>query len=111
MQEFKTGCYVVPDEEPMFGEPSSCMYLTPQEPRFVRKIGKPHGDSRIVGGYVRQMPTVASFIASQPDGTPFRASIFSWQRPEPTAGLKALLQGGREIQFEARIYIDGSLVG
>ena len=55
-----------------------------------------------------QIPVVACFLANQLDGSPFRVSVHSWERPGAGHGLQGvLLQQGKTLCFEARVFVDG----
>ncbi|TVY81836.1 hypothetical protein LSUE1_G003008 [Lachnellula suecica] len=82
LQEFKTACQVVQDQESHISQTS------------------PH-----------LLPTVTSFIPGLPQGAPFRISIHSWQNPEVSRYVQNLNKGSDHIMFEARIFIDGRIAG
>lgn len=54
-----------------------------------------------------QVPIVACFLADQADGSPFRVSVHSWERPSPSPALQIVTQHGKTICFEARVFVDG----
>lgn len=57
------------------------------------------------------LPAVTSFVPSLPAGAPFRISIHSWQNPEISRYVQLLNKPSDLIIFEARLFIDGRIVG
>ncbi|KAI9825644.1 MAG: hypothetical protein M1832_000988 [Thelocarpon impressellum] len=57
-----------------------------------------------------QLPTVVGFVASLPEGSPFRISIHSWEAPEWTDATVNLLTVDDKVAYEARIIVDGRVL-
>ena len=58
-----------------------------------------------------QLACMTCFVPDQAEGSPFKVSVHAWWPPAPSQTLQAMLEGSRIACFEARVYIDGSLVG
>ena len=56
----------------------------------------------------RQLPTLTSFIASPPTGSPFRVSIHSWTKPKPSPGIEAKRKAHQKVVFAVRVVVDGT---
>ncbi|OAA34782.1 hypothetical protein NOR_08294 [Metarhizium rileyi] len=56
------------------------------------------------------LPTVCCFVPSLPAGTPFRVSIHSWNVPTVSKFTNSYSKFPENVQFEARLFIDGRLV-
>ena len=58
------------------------------------------------GSLPQQLPTVAAFIASLPQGDPFRVSIHSWEALLPISKAARAVSKPNRF-YEARVVIDG----
>ncbi|OKL58415.1 hypothetical protein UA08_06217 [Talaromyces atroroseus] len=99
IQEFRTQCCVVGDKDsPYLNAP----YFNSQLFYAQRSLG--------------QLPVLTSFIPSLPAQSPFRISIHSWEKPQPSRILESLMHPDDCVLYEVRIYTDnvcvaGSLFG
>jgi hypothetical protein len=57
------------------------------------------------------LPTLTSFVPALSPGEPFRLSLHCWEDPEPTRYTQNLSKHDDLVMFEARVFIDGRLVG
>jgi hypothetical protein len=57
------------------------------------------------------LPTVTSFIQTLPPDDPFRVSVHAWENPEPSHYAHNVTKEPDLIMFEARVLVDGRLVG
>lgn len=57
-----------------------------------------------------QLPMLTSFIPSLDHGSPFRVSVHSWEPPKPSQILRTFKTHEETVAFEARVYIDGSMI-
>lgn len=110
IQEFRTQCCVVSDKgmtcrlysiyELMVTMADSSYlnvpYFTPQLLYSQRSLG--------------QLPILTSFIQSLPAQSPFRISIHSWEKPQPSRILESLMHPEDCVLFEVRIYTDNVCV-
>ena len=62
-------------------------------------------------GELRQVPVVTCFVATQLDGTSFKASVHSWEPPVLSERMAVMAQQGKHPCYEARIIIDGMFMG
>jgi len=95
-QEFKTQCFVTRDVE--------SPYLKYHSPILSSNAPFSHP------GNVGQLPTLTTFIPSVPKDTPFKVSIHSWAKPQPSRLMESLMQPDDLLLFEARVFIDGDCV-
>lgn len=113
IQEFKTGCYAVQDPEFLGADPLAGTSCTPPS---VDALNLRELTLCLAATFAfdhvptPQVPIVACFIANLPDGSPFRVSLHSWERPSPSQSLQNPLQHGKSLCFEARVFIDGVCV-
>ncbi|KAJ5935719.1 hypothetical protein N7466_005266 [Penicillium verhagenii] len=97
IQEFKTQCFVTRD--------TNSPYL-----HFSTAMGPPSYYPTIQGN-IGQVPVLTSFIPSMPKDSGFRVSVHSWEKPRPSRFMEKLMQAGDVLVFEARIFVDGQLIG
>ncbi|EAU38613.1 predicted protein [Aspergillus terreus NIH2624] len=95
LQEFKTQCFVIDDQE------SPYLYSP------ALNLGRSYYP---VQGNLGRLPVLTTFIPSIAPGTPFRVSIHSWERPGPSRLMETLLHPDDALLFEARVFIDGECV-
>ena len=57
------------------------------------------------------IPTVSAFIPAMSTGAGFRVSVHSWNTPEVSRYTQSFSKHPDEVMYEARVYIDGKLVG
>jgi len=57
------------------------------------------------------LPTVTSFIQALPTGEPFRVSVHAWENPEPSRYTQGVAKDPDLVLFEARVLVDGRLIG
>jgi hypothetical protein len=57
------------------------------------------------------LPTMTSFIPSLKPGAPFRISIHCWHNPELSRYIQTLKKASDNVVFEARLFVDGRIVG
>ncbi|KAE8548509.1 hypothetical protein EYB25_008887 [Talaromyces marneffei] len=93
IQEFRTQCCVVSDKDSSY---LNVPYFTPQLLYSQRSLG--------------QLPILTSFIQSLPAQSPFRISIHSWEKPQPSRILESLMHPEDCVLFEVRIYTDNVCV-
>jgi hypothetical protein len=100
LQEFKTACQVIQD---------------PGEHRIVPDRYGNRADWQTEPHSTQNnpllLPTVTSFVPGLPAGTPFRISIHCWQNPDVSRYIQHLSKPSDDIIFEARLFIDGRIVG
>ena len=58
----------------------------------------------------RQTPILTCFVADQPSGSAFTASVHSWLTSGSTTTPHPLLSGHKRPCYEARTYVDGLFV-
>jgi hypothetical protein len=104
LQEFKTACQVIqdPGEYRISTTPFSVNAQHPAD-----KKAEPHSPQN----NPLLLPTVTSFVPSLTIGAPFRISIHSWQNPDVSRYIRLLRKPSDQIIFEARLFIDGRIVG
>lgn len=61
-------------------------------------------------GNMSALPVLTTYIPGLLEGTPFRASIHSWDRPRPSRLMDSLMQSDDALLFQAQVYIDGVAV-
>lgn len=61
-------------------------------------------------GTTSALPVLTTYIPGLQEGTPFRASIHSWEKPRPSRLMERLMQPDDVLLFQAQIYIDGAPV-
>jgi hypothetical protein len=81
LKEFRTSCHVVDDAE----------LTLPDLP-----IG---------------LPTVTCYVPSLKAGEPFQVSIHTWTQPDVSEITKTYSAYPESARFEARVFIDGRLIG
>lgn len=63
-------------------------------------VGSKHGNSGL-------LPVLTTYIPGLSEGTSFRASIHSWEKPRPSPLMGQLMQPDDTLLFQAQVYIDG----
>ncbi|KAJ5929740.1 hypothetical protein N7454_006690 [Penicillium verhagenii] len=96
IQEFKTQCFVTRDTDSPYLHLSAAMSPPSYYP---------------IQGNIGQVPVLTTFIPSMPKDSGFRVSIHSWDKPRPSRFMEKLMQAGDVLVFEARIFVDGQLIG
>lgn len=101
MQEFKTSCQVIQDPGGFWF--TSCPVLD--------ALLTCNTESHNAQANPHLLPTVTSFMPGLPPDSPFRISIHCWQNPEVSRYILNLKRPSDGVLFEARIFIDGRIVG
>ncbi|GAE00134.1 hypothetical protein AOR_1_1022074 [Paecilomyces variotii No. 5] len=99
IQEFKTQCFVIKDRESPYLHFQNHSVLSPGP------FYPGHGN-----GSAAQIPVLTAFVPSLSQGSPFRVSVHSWDRPRPSRRLEGLMQPEDVVLYEVRIFIDGLCV-
>lgn len=102
LQEFKTSCHVVPD-------PGKCHICLSSVDVTAQLTGSAESHGSLNNPFL--LPTVTSFIPSLSAGDAFRISIHCWQNPEISRYVRLLSKPSDDIVFEARLFVDGRIVG
>jgi hypothetical protein len=89
IQEFKTQCFVTKDKHAPF------LHAVHLGPNVYHE------------GVFNQLPTLTTFIPSQPPDSPFQVSVHSWEIPRPSIQIENNMGPEDTVLFEARVYIDG----
>lgn len=55
-------------------------------------------------------PILTTFVPSMSRNSPFRISIHSWKKPNPTRMMESLMQPDDAVMFEMRVLIDGRFI-
>ncbi|QSS61994.1 hypothetical protein I7I51_04171 [Histoplasma capsulatum] len=99
VQEFKTQCFVTRDNESPYMHVDTLANPTshPLQPNYAQGIF----------GYT---PILTTFVPSMSRSSPFRISIHSWKKPNPTRMMESLMQPDDAVMFEMRVLIDGRFI-
>ena len=115
VQEFKTQCHVTRDygvsTHPQVQLETSELSIGVDCP-FIHNqafTGVPY--ARDGNRPVTVLPVLTTFVESLKKDTPFRVSIHNWGKPKASVTMESLVGQMNSVLFEARVYIDGVLVG
>ncbi|KAJ5273901.1 hypothetical protein N7478_009026 [Penicillium angulare] len=95
IQEFKTQCFVTKDLDSPYLQLPAVVSPAQYYP---------------IQGNVGQVPVLTTFVPSMTKDSPFRVSIHSWDKPQPSRFIERLMLPEDMLMFEARVFIDGVLV-
>lgn len=75
-------------------------------------LNAPYFNSQLVYSQrsLGQLPVLTCFVPSMQYGSPFRISIHSWEKPQPSRIMESLLHPEDCVLYEARIYTDNVCV-
>lgn len=116
IQEFRTQCCVISDKGMSFILSNLMIYAwclliscdTSDSPYLNSLCYNSHlfYSQRSLG----QLPVLTSFIPSLPAQSPFRISIHSWEKPQPSPILESFMNSDHCVLYEVRIYMDNTCV-
>jgi hypothetical protein len=114
IQEFRTQCCVIGDKGMAFTQNSWLNWtnnLTMNVPDSPY-LNTPYFNSQLFYSQrsLGQLPVVTCFIPSLPAQSPFRVSIHSWEKPQPSRILESLMHPDDCVLYEVRIYTDNVCV-
>jgi hypothetical protein len=103
IQEFKTACYVSPEECKHSGLLHPVIHLSNSTIRTTANATAfPDG---------RPLPTLTCYISSLPPSTPFRISVHSWTTAAKASALiESRRKANQKVVYTVQVIVDGARV-